>query len=95
MFCLTSMSPAGLPRTRTSPALGKIRPSRVLMVVVFPGAVGPEEAEDLALVHIQADVVDSDDAAVLFDEMVDLNRLRVARIGVGGRRGGHSRAGRR
>ena len=62
----------------------------------LPGAVGAEEAEDLALIDIQADVVDGDDAAVLLDEMVDLNRLRVARVGIGGgRRRLRSRAGRR
>ena len=37
------------------------------------GAVGPEEAEDLALVDAEADVVDGGEAAVLLGEVLNLD----------------------
>ncbi len=38
---MTAVSQISLPRTQARPAVGKISPKRILMVVVFPAPLGP------------------------------------------------------
>ena len=49
------------------------------IVVVLPGAVGPDQAEDLTVVNVEGHVVDGDRAAVRLADLRDLNdRMRRA-----------------
>ena len=43
------------------------------MVVVFPGAVGAEEAKDLTALHGKRDVLDTYDRPIMFGEPVYLD----------------------
>ena len=51
------------------------------IVVVFPAPFGPEEAEDLAPLDAERDVVDGRDAAVALREVLDLDHVMSPLIG--------------
>ena len=42
----------------------------------FAGAVGTEEADDLALVHLEADAVDGQDGTEILGELIDADHVR-------------------
>ena len=49
-------SAGSTPSVCTVPPLRLRNPSRISTVVVFPAPFGPEQGEDLALLHLEADV---------------------------------------
>ena len=62
------------PATRAVPAVGGSSVVSISTVVDLPGAVGPEEAVDLARRHLQVDPVDGPRAVLEFaDEAFDLD----------------------
>ena len=65
----------GWPKTCTSPAVGVISPTSTRSTVVLPAPFGPEQADDLAVLDPEADVVDRAVAAgVLLDQRRDAHR---------------------
>jgi hypothetical protein len=52
---------ASTPKTRTSPSVGRTRVVMIPIVVDLPGAVGPEEAEDLPVADLEVDAGDGGD----------------------------------
>ena len=76
------------PATRAVPASATVIVVRIRTVVLLPGAVGPEQAEDLAARDHEADAVDRDGVAVVLrrgrgldDRLLHTARLRPAVIG--------------
>ena len=61
------------PSTDTRPASGERRPSMHSIVVVLPAPFGPDQAEDLALEHLERDLVHGVQGAVRLREAGDLD----------------------
>ena len=56
-------------RSGSVPLVGRSRVVSILMVVVFPAPFGPEEREDLALLHVKGNIVHSHVVAELFSQV--------------------------
>src|SRR3954454_18519789 len=55
-----------------TPPSGRVMPTSIWMVVVFAGAVGPEEADDLTSGEAEGDAVHGLEGAVVLGEVLDL-----------------------
>ena len=51
----------GLPYTVTSPAAGSTRPATTLRNVLLPQPLGPDDREELALAHLEVEVLEGDE----------------------------------
>ena len=63
------------PAMRAVPEVGGVSVVIMRIRVVLPAPFGPSKSEDFALGDIEADVVDGNEIAKLFYEMVDFNRI--------------------
>ena len=59
-----SMCVIGLPRSRTSPTVGCMKPANMLIIVDLPQPRGAEQAHELAFGNIQRQALDRDDVLV-------------------------------
>ena len=60
---------------RAVPEVGGVSVVIMRISVVLPAPFGPEQAENFAVGDVEADVVDGDEVAKLFHEMVHFNRV--------------------
>jgi len=85
------------PSSLTEPASGRSMPMTSFITVDLARAVRSDQAENLAVVQVEADVVDGHQAAVAFDEAARFERVPrvLSRTQVHGRAGHPERTGSR
>ena len=68
------------PSIRIRPEVGVSNPASMRRSVVLPQPDGPKQREELALVDVEADIVDRVDVAILLDDVLDLDERLGVRV---------------